>query len=96
MRKRKLKPWIKYTFCAITFCVTFAYVSYTEHNYTRNDCKIVDIYNGLITIEDSIGYQWNVLDNGEFSIGDKVSVKMNDNGTTNIIADDIIIKIEKR
>lgn len=96
MKNRKLRPWVKYTLGAIAVCGIFAYASYTEHNYTRKDCQIMEISNGLITIEDSVGYEWNMLDNGEFAVGDKVSVKMNDNGTPNIIADDIILKIEKR
>lgn len=96
MAQHKLKPWIKYTFGAIAFCAIFAYVSYTEHNYIRKDCQITEIGNGLITIEDSVGYEWNALDNGEFTVGDKVSVQMNDNCTPNIISDDIIIKIKRR
>ena len=62
--------------------------SYYEHNYTRK-AIVTDIDCTEITVEDNSGHQW-VYYSDDYSIGDRVVLKMHDNNTPNYIKDDII------
>ena len=65
--------------------------SYYEHNYTRGNCKIVQINDGILTIEDFGGNYWDIYKpNSGFQVGDIVVLKMHDNLTPHTIEDDII------
>ena len=71
---------------------------YYTHNYKRTNCTIVEKGDGILTIQDKSGFHWYwcVEDDSslEFyksmSIGDKVTLDMYDNGTENIVEDDVI------
>lgn len=71
---------------------------YYTHNYKRTDCTIVAKSDGILTIQDKSGFYWywHAEDKAEWkfyktmSIGDKVTLDMYDNGTENIIEDDVI------
>ena len=75
---------------------------YSTHNYERTDCKIVAKCDGALTIQDKSGHCWLWYADSDsewetykvMSIGEKVSLKMYDNGTENIIEDDIITAIK--
>lgn len=66
--------------------------SYFEHNYTRDECKVVDIIDGYARIEDKVGHYWDCDDEG-LEIGDYVDLKMFDNYSSAYIGDDIVKKV---
>ena len=70
-------------------------VSHYEHNYTRKNCKVININGSTATIEDEGAFIWDAITNA-VKIGDIVNLKMNDNNTINYIDDDIITKIIKK
>ena len=65
-----------------------------EHTYTRKNCEIVNVENGVVTFEDEGGmlWKWKIEENEYFEIGDSVDLKMYDNHST-ITKDDTIKKI---
>lgn len=71
---------------------------YYTHNYKRTDCTIVKKSDGILTIQDKSGFNWYWYAEGDsswefyktMSVGDKVTLDMYDNGTENIIEDDVI------
>lgn len=66
---------------------------YGESNYTRKDCKVIDVTDEGYIIEDTCGYTW-FWDEGDFAEGDTVDMKMNINGTIGDIDDDIIKSVK--
>ena len=70
-------------------------VSHAEHNYTRKDCEVIRVENGVVTFEDKCGFYWNweIEENEYFEVGDFVDLKMNDNCSTSYVDDDVITKI---
>lgn len=79
---------IKTIAITIAILIIFGCASYYEHNYTR-EAIVTDIECTEITVEDSSGHYW-ILYGDEYSIGDRVVLKMHDNNTSNYIKDDII------
>ena len=73
----------------------FCGASYYEHNYTRKNCEIVNVEDGVATFVDECGYswKWEIEENEYFEIGDFVDLRMNDHNTNNNIFDDEITKI---
>ena len=73
----------------------FSSVAHIEHNYTRKDCDVVKVENGVVRFKDKCGYTWNweIEENEYFEIGDKVDLRMNDSCSANYIDDDIITKV---
>ena len=71
---------------------------YYTHNYKRTGCTIVAKCDGELTIQDKSGFNWYWYAEDDsswkiykaMSIGDNVTLDMYDNGTENIIEDDII------
>lgn len=79
----------------LVFVLMFGVCSYIEHNYTRKDCEIVRVENGVVTFEDKCGFYWD-WENGEneyFEVGDFVDLKMNDNCSSGYVGDDVITKV---
>lgn len=72
-----------------------ATVSYVEHNYTRKDCEVVKVENGVARFKDKSGFYWDweIEENEYFEVGDFVDLKMNDNCSTSYIDDDVITRI---
>ena len=68
---------------------------YVDHNYTRKDCEIIQINDGVVTFEDVCGHRWDweIKPTEYFEVGDKVDLKMFDNNTESYIEDDEITKI---
>ena len=64
-------------------------VSHHEHNYTRKDCKVIQVNDGYVTVEDKCGMSWDFKGN-EFEVGDKVELKMYDSLTTSCATDDVV------
>ena len=66
-----------------------------EHNYTRNDCKVIEKQGATVRIEDTTGNVWKCNANG-FQVNDIVNLKMHDNYTPNQIQDDVIVKVIRK
>ena len=64
-----------------------------ENNYTRKDCKVVEINGNIITVEDNCGYLWDFEGEG-YELGQKVDLKMHTTHTINTIIDDYIKSVE--
>ena len=65
----------------------FCGASYYEHNYTRQDCVVVEASPTGAIFEDKCGFTWYVDCEG-YEVGDKADLKMYDNGTVSYIDDD--------
>ena len=76
---------------ACLFCVG----CYFDHNYTRKDCRVIQINDGIVRFEDVCGrwWDWEIEPDEYFEIGEFVDLKMNDNNTENFIEDDEITEI---
>ena len=66
---------------------------YIETHYTR-EAKVTEVTGKNIIVEDTTNNVWSFEGSG-FTVGDKVTLKM-DNSCTDSIYDDIIVKVEKR
>ena len=75
--------------------VLFAGACHFEHNYTRHDCEVVQICDGIATFEDKCGFYWDweIEENEYFEVGDLVDLKMYDKYTSAYVGDDVITKI---
>lgn len=75
-------------------CLSFA--SRVEHYYNREG-RIQQYDNGLYTIVDNSGNEWEFYDkNGMHPVNSQVVLHMHDNNTSNDIFDDIVKEIEER
>ena len=70
-------------------------VSSYEHNYTKKNCEVIQINDGIATIEDGCGFVWDIDADG-LEVGEVVNLRVNDNNTINNVNDDIIIKVVKK
>lgn len=68
--------------------------NYFEYHYNRNNCEVVAVQGDAVTCVDECGYEWEFYGEG-FAVGDKVNLKMYDNGTESIIKDDKIVNVER-
>lgn len=66
-----------------------------ESNYTRT-AKVAKVESGIVYLDDEVGnvWEWAEEEADEFTEGQNVKMKMNTNGTTEYIYDDIIKSIE--
>lgn len=67
---------------------------YIETHYTR-EAKVTEVTGENIVVEDTTNNVWSFEGDG-FIVGDKVTLKMDNNCTDNTIYDDVIVKVEKR
>lgn len=85
----------------ITALIIIMSAMYCTHNYERANCKIINKCDGEITLQDKSGFCWywyaKSANEWEFynriPIGNTVTLKMYDNGTANVMEDDIIKSI---
>lgn len=66
---------------------------YIETHYTR-EANVTEVAGENVIVEDTTNNVWSFEGEG-FTIGDKVTLKM-DNSCTDSIYDDVIVKVEKR
>ena len=66
---------------------------YIETHYTR-EAKVTEVTGENVIVEDTTNNVWSFEGEG-FTVGDKVTLKM-DNSCTDFIYDDVIVKVEKR
>ena len=80
---------------SLAFVLTFGVACYIEHNYTRKDCEVVRVENGVVKFKDKCGFYWDweMKENEYFEVGDFVDLKMNDNCSSGYVDDDIITKV---
>ena len=76
----------------ILIIVALVWVNYYEHHYTREDCVVIQINNGVATFEDKGGHLWGYDADG-LKIGDVADLKMHDSCSSGVIEDDIIEKV---
>lgn len=73
--------------------------NYFEHNYTRDNCEVIEETNEGFVVVDRCDETW-FFEKDEtiegLQVGDTVDLKMNDNCTASYIDDDIIKKVIKR
>ena len=76
----------------------FASACYVDHNYTRKNCSVVYVTDEIVRVKDNCGnlWDWEIEEEESFSLNDTVTLKMNDNCTSNYIEDDIVTKIIKK
>lgn len=85
---------IKGILAVVAIVIGLGMCHWIETHYTRKDCEIVEINNSIITIEDKMGYLWEYeTDTNTYAVGDKVSLRMHTNNTTNTIYDDKIVEV---
>jgi hypothetical protein len=79
----------------IIICLSILFgTSYLENIYTRENCKITQINDGIATIEDKCGFIWDYdIEIEEIKVGDVVNLKMHTNYTISNFSDDTIKKI---
>ena len=80
---------------ALVLVMLFGMACYDDTHYTRKDCEIVDVENGVVTFKDIVGHywKWEIEPNEYFEKGDFVDLKMFNNYTDNNINDDEIKEI---
>lgn len=89
---RKAKADRKAAFAmVIVFIVALIAVSKINCYYTAQ-AKVVATENGITTFEFANGEQYDAYTTGNFAIGDKVIVTINDNGTETA-TDDVVVNI---
>ena len=64
-------------------------LNYLEHNYTRENCEVIEVNDEIITVEDNGGLKWAFKGNG-FKVGDFVDLEMFDSNTTAYVYDDVV------
>lgn len=79
----------------ILILVLFCAASHYEHNYTRDNCKVIEASPTGALIEDRCGFTWYYEGEG-FEIGEVVDLKMHDAFTSAYIDDDVIKKVVKK
>ena len=84
---------IKMIFYSIVLSVICFIAITNMHNYTAK-ATVIQVTKEEVKIKDDLGYLWNFYGN-DFSVGDRVAVTFNDNGTDNIAKDDVIVKVKK-
>ena len=92
-RKQKVLETVVFIIGVIIFLFVVGRVGYFETHYEM-ECKVVKVKNNIITLEDSVGFRWEV-ENDSLTIDDKCIVTFFTNDTDNRL-DDVIEKVEKR
>ena len=95
---KRTKENLMYTLALIIIVVIFGIVGHIETHYTRKDCVVVEVEQGLVTVLDTTGNEWcYYMDSEDYtevpSTGTKVSLKMFTAYTDNTIEDDEIVKV---
>lgn len=89
------KKRIKIFFMIICFTMILLYVARVDSIVVRKG-KVITIEQNIVSIEDKSGniWQWEMVDDEKYNIGQAVSMIMDTNNTEDTIEDDIIVKIK--
>ena len=82
----------KITIAFATFAVIASVMSHAQM-YTRNNCEVVSVRNGIVTIDDGRGYTYGFYGDG-YKVGEHINLKMKTNGTDNPIDDSVIAVVD--
>lgn len=83
------------TFIVILLIVCMCCViGYYEHNYTRPNCEVTQICDGIVTVVDETGETWDFKAKG-YNVGDIIELKMYDNNTSAYVYDDIVKGVKR-
>ena len=74
----------------LIFAIYFGFLSSKVNDLYPATGVITDISDDVVTYEDFNGFKWQFYGAEDFSIGDVVSVMMNDNNTPEIFDDEIV------
>lgn len=74
---------------AIMIVSTMTLINHTERNYTRHNCKVVEVDCIEVGAVDQQGHRWNFIAD-DLQVGDTVTLIMHDSFTTGDITDDIV------
>ena len=87
---------MKKTIAILLILAFVGIVGYAESVYYRKDCEIIDISGGVVTVEDKCGFIWSFYaeTNKDYTVGERVTLKMFDNHTSGNVFDDEIIKVK--
>ena len=79
----------------LVLVLLFGTACYIEHNYTRKDCEVVRVENGIVRFKDKCGFYWDweIEEDEYFEVGDFVDLKMNDSCSSGYVGDDVITKV---
>ena len=80
---------------AIAIISIMSFVGHMERNYTRCNCKIVEVDCIKVGAVDQQGHRWNFKAGG-LKVGDKVTLIMHDSFTTGDITDDIVKGVKQQ
>ena len=71
-------------------------IGHAESIYYREGCKVIDISETIVTVEDNCGFIWSFYaeTNEDYTVGECVTLKMFDNHTSGNISDDEIIDVK--
>jgi len=78
----------------IAIMIMLGTVMHIEHNYTRDNCIVVEATESGVLIEDLEGHLW-YWEGRDFAVNDAVRMKMHDSFSSAYSIDDIIKKVEK-
>lgn len=88
MTKADRQAFILVFVCA-AILLTFILCSAFSWDYTRRDCEVVKVIGNDVYVVDEGGRTWKFEGRG-YRVGEKVDLRMDDNGTPNTITDDTI------
>ena len=88
MTKADRQTTILVVLCAVVMLVFILQMAFGS-DYTRRDCVVTSIVGNTVYVVDAGGRQWSFEGKG-YKVGEKVDLKMDDNGTPDTIADDTI------
>lgn len=88
------KTTLKTILGVLVAVVVLGCMGHIDTHYTRKNCEVIKVEQGLMTIKDTCGYEWCYYSNEEvYTVGTKVDLKMYTNNTDTNIEDDEIVKI---
>jgi hypothetical protein len=86
---------MKQILIAILIGIGICTLSYFDHNYTRENCVVVEASPIGAIFEDDCGFTWFEEGKG-YEVGQIADLKMQDNFSSGYIDDDVIKKVEKK
>lgn len=85
---------MKKLFAITVAAIIFFFCLYVENHYTRPECKITEVDNGIVHVVDRVGHEWCFIDNENiYEVGTKVDLRMSTCRTPDDFTDDEIIRI---
>lgn len=92
---KKTNTLAKWFICLVLIYVFICFVARVDSIVVRKG-TITTIEQNVVNIEDKSGniWQWKMVDDEKYNIGQTVSMIMDTNNTEDTIEDDIIVKIK--